>query len=138
MDYFNLPLNGTTSNPEEWWFKDISNVRLIGINSNSSSADLAIQLTLLQSVLDDAGTDNTIDFVFVQLHNPFKSELWTPGELDFTGEIIALLEQFSTLYNKPSIHFFVHTHAYSRGQSRDHNHLLVNVATAGGAIDNWG
>ena len=138
LDYFNLPLNGTTSNPEEWWFKDISNVRLIGINSNSSSADLAIQLTWLQSVLDNAGTDNTIDFVFVQLHHPFKSELWTPGELDFTGEIIALLEPFSTLYNKPSIHFFGHTHAYSRGQSRDHNHLWVNVATAGGAIDNWG
>ena len=39
---------------------------------------------------------------------------------------------------KPSIHFFGHTHGYSRGQSKDHNHLWVNVATAGGNIDYGG
>jgi hypothetical protein len=138
LNYFNLPLNGSSSNPEEWWHKDISNIRIVGLNSNSPSGDLTTQLAWLLTVLDEAGTDNTIDFVFVQLHHPYKSELWTPGELDFTGEIITLLETFSTTYNKPSIHFFGHTHGYSRGQSRDHNHLWVNVATAGGAIDNWG
>ena len=135
FDYINLPLNGSASNPEEWWYKDISNVRIIGLNSNNGTAG---QLAWLQTVLDAAGSDSTIDFVFAQLHHPYKSELWTPGELDFSGDVIALLETFSTTYSKPSIHFFGHTHAYSRGQSRDHNHLWVNVATAGGAIDNWG
>ncbi len=138
FDYTTLPLNGSPSNPEEWWYKDISNMRVIGLNSNSPIPELAIQLIWLQTVLDDAGTDPTIDFVFAQLHHPYKSELWLPGELDFTGQIIALLETFSTSHGKPSVHFFGHTHAYSRGQSRDHNHLWVNVATAGGAIDNWG
>ena len=57
---------------------------------------------------------------------------------DFTGQVIELLENFSSLCGKPSIHFFGHTHAYSRGQSRDHKHLWVNVATAGGNIDYWG
>jgi len=135
LDYINLPLNGSSSNPEEWWYKDLSNVRIIGLNSNNATTD---QLSWLESVLDAAGADDTIDFVFAQLHHPYKSELWTPGELNFTGDVIALLETFSTAYNKPSIHFFGHTHAYSRGQSRDHKHLWVNVATAGGAIDNWG
>ena len=135
FDYIDLPLNGSAGNPEEWWYKDISNVRVVGLNSNNGTAG---QLAWLQTVLDDAGADNTIDFVFAQLHHPYKSELWTPGELGFTGDVIALLETFSTAYSKPSIHFFGHTHAYSRGQSRDHNHLWVNVATAGGAIDNWG
>lgn len=138
LKYFTLPLNGSASNPEEWWYKDISNVRLIGLNSNSPAGDLSTQLTWLQSVVNDAGNDPDIDFVFAQLHHPYKSELWTPGELDFTGDIISILENFSTTYNKPSLHFFGHTHAYSRGASRDHNHLWVNVATAGGAIDNWG
>ncbi|NNE25845.1 MAG: hypothetical protein HKN09_03295, partial [Saprospiraceae bacterium] len=73
-----------------------------------------------------------------QLHHPHKSELWTPGESDFTGEVISRLEQFSSACNKPSLHLFGHTHGYSRGQSRDHKHLWINVATAGGAIDNWG
>ena len=48
------------------------------------------------------------------------------------------MEAFTEECGKPSIHFFGHTHGYSRGQSRDHNHLWVNVASAGGAIDNWG
>lgn len=138
LNYFDLPLNGTGTNPEEWWYKDISNVRVVGLNSNSPAADLATQLTWLQTVLDDAGTDTTIDFVFAQLHHPYKSELWVLGEKDFTGDIIGLLESFSTTYGKPSIHLFGHTHSYSRGQSRDHNHLWVNVATAGGSIDYWG
>ena len=138
IKYFSLPLNGSPSKPEEWWYKDFSNVRLIGLNSNGPTNDLSAQLTWLQSVLDEAGNDADIDFVFAQLHHPYKSELWVPGELDFTGDVITLLENFTTLYKKPSLHFFGHTHAYSRGVSRDHNHLWVNVATAGGAIDNWG
>ena len=138
LDYTDLPLNGSPSNPEEWWYKDISNLRIVGLNSNSPSADLSMQLLWLETILDEAGADTTIDFVFAELHHPYKSELWLPGELDFTGDIIAILESFSTTYSKPSIHFFGHTHAYSRGQSRDHNHLWVNAATAGGAIDNWG
>lgn len=138
LDYTDLPLNGSASNPEEWWYKDISNLRIVGLNSNSPSPELSTQILWLETILNEAGADTTIDFVFAELHHPYKSELWLPGELDFTGEIIAVLENFTTTYGKPSIHFFGHTHAYSRGQSRDHNHLWVNAATAGGAIDNWG
>ncbi|MCB0659385.1 MAG: fibronectin type III domain-containing protein [Saprospiraceae bacterium] len=138
LKYFTLPLNGSSGNPEEWWYKDISNVRLIGLNSNSPSAQLTEQITWLQGVLDEAGLDPHIDFVFAQLHHPYKSELWVPGESDFTGDIIQVLENFSTTYGKPSLHFFGHTHSYSRGESRDHHHLWVNVAVAGGSIDNWG
>ncbi len=138
LKYFTLPLNGSAGNPEEWWYKDISNVRIIGLNSNSPAAQLTTQLDWIQAVLQEAGSDADIDFVFAQLHHPYKSELWVPGELDFTGEVIKKLENFSATYGKPSLHFFGHTHAYSRGASRDHTHLWVNVATAGGAIDNWG
>ena len=138
IKYFTMPTNGTPTNPDEWWYKDISNIRIVGLNSNSGSIDLNKQLLWLDTVLIDAGLNSNIDFVFAQLHHPYKSELWTPGELDFTGDIIEKMENFSTTYNKPSIHFFGHTHAYSRGSSRDHSHFWINVATAGGAIDNWG
>ena len=79
-----------------------------------------------------------IDFVFAQLHHPHKSELWTPGNTDYTGEVVNLLENFSSNSGKPSIHFFGHTHGYSRGQSKNHSHLMVNVASAGGNLDSWG
>ena len=82
--------------------------------------------------------DSSIDFVFAQLHHPHKSEQWTPGNTDFTGEIVELLENFTKSCGKPSVHFYGHTHGYSRGQSKDHTHLMVNVATSGGYIDYWG
>lgn len=137
FQYFALPENGTPGFLEHWWFKDYSNVRIIGLNSNSGFR-LQEQLDWLDDVLDEACQDPTIDFVFAQLHHPHLSELWTPGELDYTGDVISRMETFSTDCGKPSIHFFGHTHGYSRGQSRNHNHLWVNAASAGGAIDNWG
>jgi hypothetical protein len=137
FQYFKLPENGTPDFEEHWWHKDYGNVRIIGLDSNSPFNGAA-QLTWLENTLNETATTDSIDFVFAQLHHPFKSELWTPGESNFTGKVIDRLEQFSTESGKPSIHFFGHTHGYSRGQSRDHKHLWINVATAGGAIDNWG
>lgn len=134
--YFSLPQNGALL--EECWYKDISNVRIIGLNSNSGTADQNTQLAWLSSVLDSACNNEYIDFVFAELHHPFKSELWTPGENGFTGKVIDSLETFTDECGKASVHFFGHTHSYSRGQSRDHKHVWMNVATAGGAIDNWG
>ena len=138
IKYFSLPENGPPTLINECWYKDISNLRIIGLNSNSGSADQNLQLAWLGELLDSTAMTDHIDFVFAQLHHPYKSELWTPGESDFTGMVIDSLEEFTSLSNKPSIHFFGHTHGYSRGQSRDHKHLWINVATAGGAIDNWG
>lgn len=137
--YFSMPENGpNTAMQDECWYKDISNVKIIGLNSNSGTTNQNIQLNWLHATLADACSDSDIDFVFAQLHHPYKSELWTPGENDFTGKVIDSLNQFTTVCDKASVHFFGHTHAYSRGQSRDHKHLWVNAATAGGAIDNWG
>ncbi len=136
--YMTMPDNGAADLEDECWYKDISNVRIIGLNSNSGNSDQITQLNWLSTVLDLTMNAAHIDFVFAELHHPYKSELWTPGENDFTGKVIDSLQSFTTLSGKPSIHFFGHTHGYSRGQSRDHKHLWVNVATAGGAIDNWG
>ncbi|MCB0686759.1 MAG: metallophosphoesterase family protein [Saprospiraceae bacterium] len=136
--YFTLPENGTPAHAEHWWYKDYGNLRILGLDSNDGYNDRSVQLTWLESVLEDCAQNSDIDFVFAQLHHPYKSELWIPGEEDFTGEVIHRLESFTDKTGKPSIHFFGHTHGYSRGQSRDHKHLWVNVATAGGSIDNWG
>lgn len=137
FQYFKLPENGTPGYEERWWWKDYGNVRFIGLDSNPPF-DIVEQLDWMEGVLNDVAAADSIDFVFAQLHHPHKSELWTPGESDFTGDVIELLETFTEESGKPSVHFFGHTHGYSRGQSRDHKHLWINVATAGGAIDYWG
>ena len=136
FEYFHPPANGSPGFDEHWWWLDYANVRIIGLDSNSLFAN-PIQLDWLSAVLEETCEAEHIDFVVAQLHHPFRSELWTPGELPFTGEVIARMETFSTECRKPSAHLFGHTHGYSRGQSQDHQHLWVNVATSGGRIDNW-
>lgn len=137
FDYFRLPENGTPGFLEKWWYKDYSNVRLIGIDTNTPSR-LQQQLDWLDGVLLDAEANAAIDFVFAQMHHPHVSELWSPGNTTYTGEVVRRLEAFSTRTGKPSIHFYGHTHGYERGQSRDHYHLYVNVAAGEGNIDYWG
>ncbi len=134
--YFDLPHNGTPGFMEHWWYKDISNVRIIGMDSNPNYR-IWEQLNWLDSILQLSSADTLIDFVFAQIHHPHRSELWPEGNIDYTGDVIRSLEQFSASSGKPSVHFFGHTHGYSRGQSRDHNHLMVNVASAGGNLDYW-
>ena len=137
FQYMSLPHNGTIGYEEHWWYKDNSNVRIIGLNSNSEY-QIPEQLEWLDNILNMTMLDTNIDFVFAQLHHPHHSELWTPGNTSFTGDVINLLESFTESSGKPSIHFYGHTHGYSRGESKDHEHLMVNVSTAGGAIDYWG
>ena len=137
FNYYTLPANGTPGYLEHWYYKDYSNVRVLAINSNSPYR-IQAQLNWVDSILNLTCSDTLIDFVFAEMHHPFKSELWIPGEATYTGDVVARLEAFSENCGKPTVHFFGHTHAYSRGQSRDHQHLWVNVATSGGNIDYWG
>lgn len=136
FDYFKLPENGTPGYEEHWWYKDHGNIRLIGLDSNSNYR-IQVQLDWLDGVLADAATNDDIDFVFAQLHHPHLSGIWTPGNTAYTGLVVERMEAFSESTGKPSIHFFGHTHAYERGQSKDHNHMWVNVAAGEGGIDYW-
>jgi len=143
--YFTLPTNGSSRYLEHWYWVDQSNVRVISLDTNKTSTATNMsnyrieeQLAWLDKVLTQTCQQKHIDFVFAQMHHPHKSELWGQGELDYSGKIVAKLEQFSTACNKPSIHFFGHTHGYSRGVSRDHHHAMVNVASAGGNLDYFG
>lgn len=137
FDYFDLPTNGTAGYEEHWWTHDVGRVRVVGLDSNGPYL-VDAQLDWLDEVLSVACSDADVDFLVAQLHHPFKSELWLPGENLWTGAVVGRLEEWTTSCGKPSVHLFGHTHGYSRGQSRDHAHLWVNVATAGGAIDYWG
>ena len=134
--YMDLPHNAPSGLDEHCYYFDYQNVRVISLDSNGYVSSTE-QYTWLDGVLAEACADDEIDFVFAQFHHPHKSESWTPGESGFSSTIVGKLEQFSTSCGKPSIHFFGHTHSYSRGQSRDHDHLMVNVATGMGSIDYW-
>ncbi|MCC5937093.1 MAG: fibronectin type III domain-containing protein [Lunatimonas sp.] len=135
--YFRLPQNGNAAYDGHWWYTDYANVRVIGLDSNTPYR-IKEQTDWLADVLEKTAEDTQIDFVFLQIHHPFKTEFWLVGELEYTRQVIELLEGFTEKSGKPSAHLFGHTHAYSRGQSRDHRHLWVNVASTSGRIDYWG
>ena len=136
FEYMQLPNNGTPGFEEHWYTVDHQNARLISMDTNSGYT-VTEQLVWLDTALQGAAADDDIDFVFVQFHHPHKSELWTPGESGFSTQVVERVEQFSTATGKPSVHLFGHTHGYSRGQRRDHNHTMVNVAAGCGSIDYW-
>ncbi len=136
--YFHLPEEGTSAeNRERWWRLDRGNVRVIGLDSNFYIA-LGPQEAFLDEALDDACTNDDIDFVFVVMHHANVSELWPLGEAPFANQVAARMERFQRDCGRVTAQFFGHTHAYARGASRDAAHLWVNVATAGGNIDYWG
>lgn len=138
--YFDLPDSGSPANKEEWYRTDFMNLRLLtaqtNINTNAVNA-LGEQTAWFQREVTQANTDG-LDYLFAQWHNPCKSEFWIPGESEQSCVYVDLLEQFSADTGAISGHFFGHTHAYSRGQSRDVSHLWFNGASGSGNIDNWG
>lgn len=140
LAYFKLPENGSAGYPEQWYYLDYANLRLIGLNSNTSlGAGLhSTQADWLDRLLADTAGNGDIDYVFLQLHHPCKSELWLPGENPVTCDFVQKIEDFSAQTDAITGHLFGHTHAYSRGQSRDVKHLWLNGATSAGDIDFWG
>ncbi len=139
FNYFHLPSNGPSGYIEHAWYKDYSNVRFIGMDTNYQVINYQTQTQLdwLTTVLNDAAANTHLDFVVLQVHHPYKSELWTPGEVAYSGQIIYRLDQFTNTSGKPSLNLFGHTHGYSHGHSRDYKHIWMDVATAGGNIDYW-
>jgi len=135
LDYFTLPENGEGVGEEEWYTVDYLNLRLITLNSDR----LALaQFPWFANLLAATQGEAHIDFVITQFHHCCQSEVWPPGENIMSCLFVGSLEQFTADSGKPSAHLFGHTHAYSRGQSRDVPHFWVNVATSAGDIDYWG
>lgn len=132
--YFHLPENG--DGEHTYWF-DRSNVRVIGLDSNPPFAD-AEQLVWLEGALEDACATDAIDFVLVQQHHPYLSELWQHGESPWTAQAVARIDTFAATCGKPAVNLYGHTHGYARGASVDAPHLWLNVASGGGAIDRFG
>jgi hypothetical protein len=127
---------------ERWYFLDYSNVRFVSMDSNGYNTGAEVTKDLqndwLDAVLDDACSDPYVDFVVAQFHHNHTDEWWAQLDAASIGEAVSRLEQFSSICGKPSAHIYGHTHNYNRGQSRDHNHSIVNASTAGGSLAwNW-
>ncbi len=134
-DFVRMPDVGPSTDRD--FYFDHGNVRIIGLDSNQGLLG-GTQAALLEEALTGACTAEAIDFVFVEMHHPFHSELWPAGEAIFSRMVVERVDAFARDCGRPAVFFYGHTHAYARGASRDAPHLWVNVATAGGNIDTFG
>ncbi|PKP03387.1 MAG: hypothetical protein CVU11_08610 [Bacteroidetes bacterium HGW-Bacteroidetes-6] len=135
--YFSLPSNGPSGYVEHTYYKDVSNTRIIGFDSNTGY-QTTTQLDWLSTTLNQAAADTSLNFVIFMEHHPLLSELWLAGETSFAGMVLDSLAKFNQTCGKPVVFLFGHTHAYSRGQMQDAKVLQINTATASGYIDTWG
>ncbi|VFQ45002.1 FN3 domain-containing metallophosphoesterase family protein [Desulfoluna butyratoxydans] len=143
--YFDMLPDGSLESCLKLSRYNLLNTMVLTLNSNDliqieglPDAGGLLQREWLLDHLYDAQDDPATDFVLAQFHHPCKSELWPPGEAERSCRFVAMLERFTADTGKPSVHLFGHTHAYSRGQSRDMPHVWLNVAPTAGDIDYWG
>lgn len=138
LNYMHLPENGSSNFLERWYSFNYSNVHLVGLDTNGES-QTEEQLEWLEADLETVCNDSSIDFTFLFFHHPYLSEIWPEaGESEYSGKLVARLQSHLDRCQKAGGHFFGHTHAYARGQSRDSNLFWVNAASASGHIDHWG
>ncbi|WP_431687714.1 metallophosphoesterase [Hahella sp. NBU794] len=140
--YMAPPENGSIGYEDKWYYLDYMDLRLVGLDSYTISGahgafnrdTLAVQRQWLKETLNDAEVQGK-HFVLGMFHHGCLSEMWNVGESIGSCEMVAELEQYSARTGAVTGHLFGHTHAYSRGQSRDVNHLWLNAASASGYIE---
>jgi len=134
---FMLPVDGYQ---ERYYTLQIANTRLISLdsykisNNHGSYSDTFRnqQHGWLKGKLDSYKNDANTDIVLALFHHGCLSAIWIPGESLGSCDNVAALELFTKETGKRSGHLFGHTHAYSRGVSRDIDHLWLNTASAAG------
>ena len=118
---------------ERYYFFKLGRLLFVSINSNSPYTNQT-QVAWLESLLQDASTDTTIDWIFAFSHHPWRSELWVDGNSAYVkDEIIPLLKEYDV-----DLHMHGHTHAYQRGAVPDANLRLLQSGGGAGNIDRWG
>ncbi len=129
---------------ERFWSIRFVNTLVIGLNSNIVSAYGTVQKTWLNTKLQEAQADSTIDFVLLQFHHMPICELWVDGLTYDAGpnwiknEIVPVCKN----YSKVTQITYGHTHAFERGtyqsNSEDGDFRMVCTGGGGGATDRWG
>jgi hypothetical protein len=117
---------------EKYYAFNVGPVLFVGLNSNTQGET---QLTWLETVLDAAELDSGIDWVFVYLHHPGRSELWPDGNTAWVNDsVIPILVD----HGKVEGLFYGHSHNYERGVTNEGNLRLLLSGGGGSALDRWG
>ena len=110
-------------------------VLFIALNTNTDLRNNT-QIDWLNSILNVAQNDSSIEWIFVFTHYPGHSEMWPDGNLDYVqSRVIPTLSQ----YSKVDMLTYGHAHNYERGTALDSSNLRLMLNGGGGSsLEIWG
>jgi len=123
---------------EKIWQLKVGNSLFIGLNTNIIEQYGETQANWLDSRLNEAENDASIDFVFVFFHHPPISELWIVGGTDYVkNRLLPVMEKYSKVQE---IHYG-HTHGFERGtvtsEVTNGDIRMICGGGSGGPLDPW-
>lgn len=123
---------------EKIWQLKTGNSLFIGLNTNIIDEYGEIQANWLDSRLNEAENDASIDFVFVFFHHPPISELWIVGGTEYVkNRLLSVMGKYSKVQE---IHYG-HSHGYERGtftsEVPDGDFRMICNGGSGGPLDPW-
>ncbi len=130
-----LPTTGPEGFDERTWTARFGRLLLVGVDTSPAGRDDEV-LRWMAEELEDACAE--VDFVVAVMHHPWRSELHTPDNNDFSGGVVERLDRWSQDCGKPSVHAVGGAHGYARGTSRNARQLWLGVGSGGGALTPWG
>lgn len=136
------PLNPALN--EKIWSMRTGNTLFIGLNTNIIDQYGNLEASWLDTKLNEAENDASIDFVFLFFHHPPYSELWFDVLLLDNGPFYVENVIFPIIkkYTKVQEIHNGHTHGFERGTilspGKNADFRTIIGGGGGGALDNWG
>lgn len=125
---------------EKVWQVKIGNSLFIGLNTNITAQYGTTEAGWLDSKLNEAENDPSIDFVFLFFHHLPFSELWNVSETR-TNYVKNTLFPFLKKYSKVQQLHYGHTHGFERGtimsEKADGDFRIICGGGGGGTVDPW-
>lgn len=131
FNYDSLNYQGISAGNEDYYAYQAGNVLFINLNTESTTAT---QFSWVQSVINAANSDNTVDWIVSLAHRPYQAEQYVG---DISTWIRNTVVPFLKTSPKYALHFGAHHHIYARGQLKENP--VYHVISGGTAWDQyWG
>ena len=132
--YDSMSYGGITS-PKPWLYYAYQVANIVFIHMDSESAETnTTQQSWVQSVVNVANADATVDFIITVQHRPYTVELYVGDTSPWIHDTIMPILATSP---KCVLNFSGHHHMYARGQTK--NYPIYHMIAGGSAWDEyWG
>lgn len=121
----NWTYGGINSGTERYYAYQLANVLFVVLDTEINGTT---QEDWLQSIIDYAATDATVDWVISICHRPYQAEQYSNDYSPWFGDTaLPIMEQT----DKYALHMAGHHHLYARGQFKDFNaYHMISGGTA--------